>query len=168
MRVCLVRHAVAYDRDASRWPDDSKRPLEPEGRKRFEAAARGLLRVMPEVDLVLSSPFVRAWQTASIVSALGWPEQKPCPELEPERDPAEVLEVLRELSGVQSVALFGHRPNLHAAACHMIFGRRDPGRLKIKKGGALLIEFGGEPGVGEGVLRWSLPPGLLRELSEER
>src|SRR5690606_31268480 len=100
--------------------------------------------------------------------ALGWPEQKPCPELEPERDPAGVLAVLRERSGVQSVALSAPRPNLHAAACHMSFGRRAPGRVKIKKGGALLIEFGGEPGVGEGVLRWSLPPGLRRELSEER
>lgn len=61
MDLYSVRHAVAHERDADRWPDDAKRPLTPEGEKRFRLAAGGILRLVPEVDYVLSSPFVWAY-----------------------------------------------------------------------------------------------------------
>ena len=50
MYVYLVRHAVAHSRNSERWPDDSKRPLTPEGEEEFVGAARGLARIVPEVD----------------------------------------------------------------------------------------------------------------------
>ena len=49
MEVYIVRHAVTYERDAERWPDDSKRQLTPEGEERFRHAAGGILRLVPEV-----------------------------------------------------------------------------------------------------------------------
>jgi phosphohistidine phosphatase SixA len=49
----LVRHADADHADASRWPDDSKRPLTEDGMQKFRAAAKGLRRVVPEVGVVL-------------------------------------------------------------------------------------------------------------------
>ena len=73
MDLYLVRHAIAFDFDTSQWPDDSQRPLTPEGQKRFSRAARAW-RARPSVDLVLSSPWVRAWQTAELLeSEAGWP-----------------------------------------------------------------------------------------------
>jgi phosphohistidine phosphatase len=59
--VYLVRHAVAERRNTARWPDDTTRPLTANGAKRFARAARGLRRIVPTVDLALSSPYARAW-----------------------------------------------------------------------------------------------------------
>ena len=56
MDLYVVRHAVAHKRDGDLWPNDSKRPLTPEGEERFRRAAGGILRLVPEVGLVLSSP----------------------------------------------------------------------------------------------------------------
>ena len=58
--VLLVRHAIAWERDHSRWPDDRKRPLTPEGRKKFEKAAAGLRTWIPQVDRLITSPLTRA------------------------------------------------------------------------------------------------------------
>ena len=69
----VVRHAVAYERDAERWPDDARRPLTPKGEQRFQEAVKGLTSVAaPEVEVVLSSPFARAWRTAEILAEAGW------------------------------------------------------------------------------------------------
>ena len=67
MNLYIVRHAVAHKRDAELWPDDAKRPLTPEGEERFRRAAGVILRLVPEIELVLSSPFVRAWRTAELL-----------------------------------------------------------------------------------------------------
>jgi phosphohistidine phosphatase SixA len=67
MELILVRHAKAFDRDASAFPDDSRRPLTAEGRAEFVRFAKRLGRVCRSVDLVESSGFVRAWQTAQLL-----------------------------------------------------------------------------------------------------
>src|SRR6266436_1539159 len=63
----LIRHALAADRGDA-WPDDSKRPLTDEGMSRMRKAARGLARLGVSVEVVLTSPLVRARQTAEIVA----------------------------------------------------------------------------------------------------
>ena len=74
MYLYLVRHAIAHGRDPECWPDDSRRPLTPEGEEDFRGAARGLGRVVPEVDMLLSSSYERAWRTAEILAEqAGWP-----------------------------------------------------------------------------------------------
>ena len=85
MYVYLIRHAVAHKRDQERWPDDSRRPLTPEGEEEFEGAARGLTRVVSEVEVLLSSPYQRAWRTAEILAEqAGWPAPVTLPALEPD------------------------------------------------------------------------------------
>ena len=75
MELYLVRHAIAGHADHARWPDDTQRPLTEEGIARFQPAARGLARIVPTVERVLSSPWVRAWQTAEILQEeSGWLE----------------------------------------------------------------------------------------------
>src|SRR5882672_6508644 len=63
----LVRHGVAEER-GELWPDDSKRPLSEEGMAGMRKATRGLARIGVSVDVVLTSPLVRARQTAEIVA----------------------------------------------------------------------------------------------------
>lgn len=67
MNLFILRHAVAEEH-SSRWPDDSKRPLTPDGEKEMYAAAQGMLTLKLKFDLILSSPFVRAKRTAEIVA----------------------------------------------------------------------------------------------------
>ena len=145
MDLYVVRHAVAHKRDANRWPDDAKRPLTPAGEKQFQGAAGGILRLVPEVDSVLSSHFARAWRTAEILQQRGWPAPIPCAELEPNHPPSKVLEVLARCAAAESVAIVGHRPQLHELVSCLLVGDPCGVRLQIKKGGMVRLSFEGSP-----------------------
>jgi phosphohistidine phosphatase len=165
--VYLVRHAVAYKRDPDRWPDDSRRPLTPEGEEEFVGAARGLTRVVPEVEILLSSPYERAWRTAEILAEqAGWPVPERLPALEPDVPPEKILLALEAYAGKQSLALTGHRPCLHELAVYLLTGEVGGADLKIKKGGVVCIEFDDAPKPGAGTLRWLFTPKVLRTLGE--
>ncbi len=85
MRLLLVRHAKAFERDAAAWPDDLRRPLTAEGRDAFIRLAKRLGELERSVDCVLASPAVRAWQTAQILhERAGWPAPQRCDLLLPE------------------------------------------------------------------------------------
>lgn len=165
MDLYLVRHAIAHDRDPSRWPDDGERPLTPEGERRFRRAAKGLTRLVPDVELVLSSPFVRAWQTAEILAGQGWPAPEMQPELEPDCPPHKILAALRGRDDAGSLVLVGHRPHLHELASYLLTGEPGLAQPQIKKGGALYIKFGDAPEPGSGTLAWLLTPKVLRGLA---
>src|SRR5262245_56535456 len=64
----LIRHGIAEERSDA-WPDDAKRPLTDQGMSRMRKAARGLERLGVSFDVVLTSPLVRARQTAEIVAS---------------------------------------------------------------------------------------------------
>ena len=168
----MVRHAVAHKRDENRWPDDAKRPLTDEGEERFRRAAGGILRFVPEVGLVLSSPFARTWRTAEILEQAGWPAPVVCEELEPDYPPHKFLNVLADYEGLDSVAIVGHRPSLHELVSYFLTGDtigEDCGaRVQIKKGGVARISFEGAPEPGVGSLEWALTPKALRASGRER
>ena len=166
MYLYLVRHAVAHKRDAERWPDDSERPLTPEGEEEFVGAARGLARVVPEVEVLLSSPYERAWQTAEILTQhAGWPAPQKFPALEPDIPPEKVVPALEAYADRQSIALVGHRPCLHEMAVYLLTGDATGADMKIKKGGVVCIEFDDVPESGAGKLRWLFTPRVLRTLA---
>jgi phosphohistidine phosphatase len=159
----LVRHAVAHKRDEERWPDDSERPLTPEGEEDFVGAARGLARIVPEVDILLSSPYERAWRTAEILTEqAGWPAPQVFPALVPDVPPEKAVLALQTYADRQSIALVGHRPCLHEMAVHLLTGDAGSADMKIKKGGVVCIEFDGTPEAGAGTLRWLFTPKVLR------
>jgi phosphohistidine phosphatase len=165
----LVRHAVAHKRDSERWPDDSKRPLTPEGEEDFVAATRGLARVVPEVDILLSSPYERAWRTAEILTQhAGWPPPQEFPALEPDVAPEKAVLALETYADSESVALVGHRPCLHELAAYLLTGDAGGADMKIKKGGVVCIEFDEAPEAGAGKLRWLFTPRVLRTLAGQQ
>jgi len=162
----LVRHAVAHKRDPERWPDDSRRPLTPEGEEEFLGAARGLARVVPEVEVLLSSPHERAWRTAEILAEqTGWPAPEKLPALEPDVPPEKVVIALETYADKQSIALASHRPGLHELAVYLLTGDAEGADMKIKKGGVVCIEFDDAPKAGTGKLRWLFTPRVLRTLA---
>ena len=161
MKLYVVRHAVAYKRDAERWPDDGERPLTPEGKDEFRGVARGLGCLVPSVDALLSSPLTRAWQTAEILAGLeGWPAPKVYPALEPEVTPEEAALALEDYASAGAVAVVGHRPGLHELASYLLAGDAEVD-VRIKKSGVLCLSFDGPPGPKTAALRWLLSPLLL-------
>jgi phosphohistidine phosphatase len=164
MDLILVRHAIAEERDPVRWPTDRERPLTNDGIKRFERAASGLRRVQGSVDLVLSSPYVRAWQTAQILHDIAqWPDPVSCRELEPLNDLQLIIDLCNRVES-RSVALVAHEPLLGELAA-ALFAGFDTAAQPLKKGGA--VAFSSEQSVTAGgmELRWWLTPRVLRLLA---
>ena len=162
MDLYLVRHAVAHKRDYERWPNDADRPLTLEGEKEFRAVARSLGNVVPGVEVLLSSPFVRAWRTAEILNGeTSWPAPRVFPALEPEVPPHKITLALATYQEVEILALVGHRPSMHELAAYLLSGSGDGLNIGLKKGGAACIRFGGAPEAGTGKLRWLATPKLL-------
>lgn len=162
MDLYVVRHAIAYERDSERWPDDSRRPLTPEGEERFREAVGGLLRIVPAVDAVLSSPYPRACRTAEILAEAGWPDPVECEQLEPDYPPHKMDPLLESYAGAKGVAVVGHRPGLHELVAYYLTGGSEGAEVKIKKGGVVCLRFDGTPGPGAATLRWLLTPRILR------
>jgi phosphohistidine phosphatase len=164
--VYLVRHAIAEQRDAMRWPVDSLRPLTPEGADRFRRAARGLHRLVPTVDRLLTSPYARAWQTAELLhDEIDWPAPLESSGLSGHSTTVEALDALRVHADRDSVALVGHEPQLSWLASLLLAGEESVVRLELKKGAVALLELTPPPTPGSAVLRWSVRPKILRGLA---
>jgi phosphohistidine phosphatase len=158
--LCVVRHAIAEPRDPQRWPDDAARPLTAEGEASFRTAAAGLRRIVPNVDVVLSSPYVRAWRTAEILhEEAAWPAPSRCDELAAVHAAADALPVIRAHRDRGTVALVGHEPYL-SELVSILTGARDLD-IRLKKGGAVCLGTTGD----EAELRWLVTPKILRSLA---
>jgi phosphohistidine phosphatase len=166
MDLLIVRHAIAFDRSPRRWRDDGERPLSPEGLVRARKAAAGLKHITERPQCVLSSPLVRAKQTAAILTEFaGWPKAVECAALAPDEAPEGVFAALATQKE-KIVAVVGHQPGLGRllAAClpAQVLGGADPQAFELKKMGAALVSFSGTPRPGAGTLNWFVPPRILR------
>jgi phosphohistidine phosphatase len=165
MQLYLIRHAIAFPRHSSRWADDRLRPLTPEGEERFRRAARGLGWLVPSVEIVLASPYTRAWRTAELLAEeAGWSAPVRCEELTADRTAADAARILVRHSEAPAVAMVGHEPNLSELASLLLV--KDSARLdaEMKKGGAASLVFDGEAEPGAATLRWLVTPKVLRAL----
>ncbi len=164
MDLYLVRHAIAEDRDPMRWPDDGDRPLSAKGIERFEQEARGLATLVSDVDVMLASPFARAWSTAEILTKeAGWPPPIRSDALRSERTAEESLAAIEAARGAEAIAAVGHEPNLSELASLCLLGTIDL-PMEFKKGAVLALTFEGAVAPGRAYLRWLLPPKALRSL----
>lgn len=166
MQIYVLRHAIAFDRDPMQWPDDSLRPLSPDGERRFRREAQGLATLIADVDVLLSSPWLRAWQSAEILHQVaGWPAPQSCQALEADRSPRGVLTVLREHAAAESVALVGHEPQAQALVSYLLTGDSARVALQLKKGSVVALAVDSAPRAGTAYLVWALPPRVLRALA---
>lgn len=168
MRLLLIRHAIAEDRDefAATGQDDALRPLTREGRFKMRRNAAGLKRSVSQVDLLATSPLLRAVETAEIL-AKAWRTGEP--------EVADVLagdgphqafyEWLVARAGHETVACVGHEPHLGGLASWLLSGSTRS-FVALRKGGAALIEFGELVAPGSGTLLWAIPPAELRRMAE--
>ena len=162
LELYLIRHGIAAER-GKEWPDDSKRPLTPDGISRLRKTARGLNAIGVGFDQIVTSPLVRTRQTADVFAEelKDKPPVTTSDALAPAGTPAAVIQEIARHVRKPRVALVGHEPNLGELAAQLI-GSRTP--LEFKKGGICRIDFDVLPPKGAGALRWFLTPKILRAL----
>lgn len=154
LSLYLLRHADAGDPLA--WTaDDAERPLSKKGRRQSRRLGRHLRDLEVRPDLLLTSPKVRAAETAKIVGrAIG---VKPASDdrLAIDFGQAALTALVAELPvDAQSVLLVGHDPDFSDAATWLVGAQ-----LTLRKGALALIELEDrEAGAARGSLRWLLPP----------
>lgn len=165
IELYLVRHAIAAERGPA-YPDDRLRPLTPAGIARFRETMGGLRQLDVTIDLVLSSPLVRARETAELVSAglPGKPAIETLEALAPGGRAALVIEALAKYARrrLRRLAIVGHQPDLGDLGSRLLGAR---GSLEFKKGGVAFLELDGATPAGPGTLHWMLPPKVLRKLA---
>lgn len=168
MRLLIVRHAVAEEREmfASSGKPDSERPLTERGRAKMVRAAQGLRRALSKIDVLATSPYVRARDTAAILAAAySLRTVHRVDALEPDGSSDAVADWLRQQIDDSTVAIVGHEPSLGMHASWLL-ASGDRAFMPLKKGGACLLAFEGPPGRGSATLEWALPPRVLRRLAE--
>src|SRR5438128_7093070 len=160
--IYLIRHGLAEERGDS-WPDDAKRPLTEEGMSRMRKSARGLSRLGVTLDVVLTSPLVRARQTAEIVAAGVSPRPSlvNAESLAPDGSFAAVVADLEKHVRKGRIALVGHEPGIGELAARLIGSRH---AIEFKKGAVCRIDLDALPPTAPGDLRWLLTPRVLRSL----
>ncbi|HEU4333797.1 MAG TPA: phosphohistidine phosphatase SixA [Candidatus Eisenbacteria bacterium] len=166
MNLLIVRHAIAVERGDPAYPYDDDRPLTTEGIHKFRLAARGLKELGVRPERIVSSPLVRARQTAEILRDTVAPDLDLTiePHLEPGADFEATARVLLPLPE-ETVAIVGHEPHVSGFTAYLLAGPRARAGLLFKKGAAALVTFHGQPQPGGGTLEWLLQPGALRALA---
>jgi phosphohistidine phosphatase len=158
----LIRHGIAEERGED-WPDDTKRPLTDEGKSNLRKQARGLERLGVGFDIILTSPLVRAKQTAEAIASefSERPSLVTVESLSPNGSFQSILRDLEEHGRKSRIALVGHEPDLGELAARL-GGLRRP--LEFKKGAICRIDVKSLPPAGPGALRWFFPPKVLRAI----
>jgi phosphohistidine phosphatase len=167
MKLLLIRHAIAEEREdfARTGKDDRLRPLTDEGRKKMKQVARGLQEIVPEIDLLATSPLTRAAQTGAIVdSVYGGLKEVEIEELSPESTPNDFLRWLRKQKAA-CIAAVGHEPSISLILSWLLTGS-ERRIFSFRKGGVCLLDFPDEIGAGTATLLWALTPAQLRELAD--
>jgi phosphohistidine phosphatase len=165
MRLYLMRHGIAIDREDPDCPEEAQRYLTPKGVQRTRSAAYGLAELGVRPTGLLTSPLIRAVQTAEIVCEaldIDPKDLRVTDALKPSADPARLLEELQHLPE-QEVMCFGHAPHLDAFIARIV-GAISP-FTEMKKAGVACLEMETllPP---QGVLAWLLTSKALRHLGD--
>jgi len=138
MRVLVIRHAQAVPHGCG--VADAERALTSEGARRFRAAAQELVRLVPRPDALLTSPLLRARQTAALVAA-AWGDIEPVPDAALASGSIDgMLAVIDLYPRGATVALVGHEPTVSALVAKLV-GVKTGEAIAFEPGAAALIEI---------------------------
>ncbi|MBL7114699.1 MAG: phosphohistidine phosphatase SixA [Kiritimatiellae bacterium] len=168
MQLYLVRHGVARDISESGVLNDVDRPLSPYGEKCTRQVAAGLARLSPQVSRIISSPLLRAMQTAEIFAqalAIDGAVES-CDALASEQHVEEVIQWIKEQSD-GGLMLVGHMPALALMVSRLVCGSNELASLHFEKAGLCRLSFDGSILPGTAMMKWLMPPSVFRALSGE-
>ena len=166
MNLYIMRHGIAAAVTDSGTQDD-ERPLTHKGIKRMRRAARGIAQLKIPIDGILTSPVLRARQTAEIVAnRLGLEAQlEAISGLAPESTVEQLLFSLTRFREREHLLLVGHEPLLSQTVGSLLVGGAGaPIEIALRKGSLCRVEINNLPPSGPGILHWHLTPKQLRLL----
>jgi phosphohistidine phosphatase len=161
MRLILVRQGIAAPLGGTLTHDED-RPLTLQGARRFSQVAAALVRIAPRPRAILTSPLLRARQTADL-AAKAWRDLQP--EIVPALATGNYRSILLVLSGFEdedTVVLVGHENWMSELTARLLDSKSARG-FRYRKGGVALIELGlDQPS--RGALLWFIPPRMFRKI----
>jgi phosphohistidine phosphatase len=162
MELYILRHGIAVERGTPGYKKDSDRPLTPEGEEKMRQIADAMRGMDLKFDVILSSPYTRAEQTANIVAGELDEEVSYSDYLAPGSN---ALELIGEINDErpQRVLLVGHEPDLSSLISVLITGGSEAG-IELKKGGLCKLTTDKLVFGQCATLNWLLTPKQLRDL----
>jgi len=158
MDLYLIRHADAEPLSPGGPSSDAERPLSADGLKQTQVLADSLQKRGIRPELIVSSPLLRARQTAEGLLR-GWsasgPEVCTCEHLEPGGRRRKLVRFLRQ-TGKNAVALVGHEPDLGELAAWLVGSKK--AQIAFAKAAVAFISFDDVAGKGGGALKWLVTP----------
>lgn len=163
MKLYILRHAIAEPRRPNL--SDSRRCLTEEGLKELQQAVRGLRALGVRPDLILSSPYKRAWDTALVTARL-LRRRKPqeLEALKPDGTPPHIWAGLRPHVASKSIMVVGHEPLLTEFAAFLLNASQLS--INLKKSGLIRIDLSAvQTDRPAGQLRWLLTPRQMARMA---
>lgn len=166
MKIYLIRHSNAVDPGTPGYEDDSLRPLTEKGRDKMKDIASALKELDVKPDLIVSSPYVRAQQTAEILAkVLKYKQELAFSEtLVPMGNADNIIGEINEKYSVDELVLVGHEPCLSVLIGTLIAGNPEL-TINLKNGGVCCLSSDDLHTERKAVLEWLLTPKILSELA---
>jgi len=165
MKLYLVRHAIAENMGTD-YEDDSLRPLTEKGREKMHRIAVGLNEIGVQPDLIVSSPYVRASQTAVVLAKeLKYKEEIVYSDsLVPMGEPGDMIGEINEKFSVDELMLVSHEPNLSSLASFLLAGNQNLS-INLKKGGVCCLSVDNLHYDRKATLEWLITPKISTRVS---
>lgn len=163
----ILRHGIAEPPPVTGRTKDRDRALTAEGRQKVRRVARALVKLDVGIDLIVSSPYVRARQTAELVAEVLRLRSKVqlCEHLAPGAKPKDLIAYLKALDPApDSVLLVGHEPDLSRLIALLLCGSPTLS-LSLKKAGLCKLTLMGLTAGRCGTLEWLLTPKQMSLMS---
>jgi len=166
MKIYLIRHSNAVDPGTPGYEDDSLRPLTEKGRDKMKSIASALKELDVKPDLIVSSPYVRAQQTAEILAkVLKYKQELTFSDaLLPMGNADNIIGEINEKYSVDELVLVGHEPCLSVLIGTLIVGNPELA-INLKNGGVCCLSSDDLHTERKAVLEWLLTPKILSELA---
>ena len=164
MNLYILRHGIAVERGTPGFKTDADRPLTPKGKRQLREVAAAMKRLNLHFDLILSSPFLRARQTAEVVAqSLRLEQRLACSEeLAPDGRPKSLIRQLQDWGPApENILLVGHEPYLSQLIAWLISDGAATS-IELKKGGLGKLEMDALRSGRCATLAWLLTPKQMK------
>ena len=160
MKLYILRHGIAVEPGSPGYENDADRPLTPEGESKLRQIAKAIEALEISFDLILSSPFLRARQTAEIVAGVlkARKRMELCESLTPGGSSKKLVDQLKRFHPLPDrVLLVGHEPYLSGLISLLVSGR-EALAVTMKKGGLCMLSIESLTHGRCATLEWLLTP----------
>lgn len=163
LKLYVIRHGIA-GKSLDNELQDEARSLTKKGRDKIKEIAKGMKELAVEFDLVITSPLLRAKESAEIINDYCGSDHPLIVSdlLRPGSSYEELIKFLNSLKDNENIAIIGHEPFLSGFSSYCLSKSKNP-FLTIKKGGALILEMEGAIKPGQCKLSWLMDSKQLIE-----